>query len=93
MKLLRESSVVWKRRLPQRWVKELIEAVPWKRAVVLTKKPQTTSWPALVPSDGATDSRSAPRPKRLSAKRTGTTMSKRFSQTSSGYLVRSRTLE
>ena len=32
---------------------ELIQPVPWKRTVVLMKKPQTSSWPPVVPSEGA----------------------------------------
>ena len=53
MKLLRESSVVLKRRWPMRWAIELMQAVPWKSAVVLTKKPQTSICQPLVPRPGA----------------------------------------
>ena len=53
MKLLRESSLVLKRRLPMRWAIELMQAVPWNRKVVLMKKPQTSSCGPLVPRPGA----------------------------------------
>ena len=61
-----------------------MQEVPWKRAVVLMKKPQTSICQPLVWSPGAWTWRKPPRAQIASAKTIGTTASNRFRKTSSG---------
>jgi hypothetical protein len=67
-----------------RWAMASMQAVPWKRTVVLMKKAETSICGPVVPSEGAKVSSSAPIPKRETAKRAGTTRSNRFRPRSFG---------
>jgi hypothetical protein len=49
-RLLRLSSWVSKRRVPNRWASELMVNVAWNRTTVDMQKPHTNSYGPLVPS-------------------------------------------
>jgi hypothetical protein len=89
--LLRLSSEVLKRRVPKMCASELINSVPCRSAVVLTKKPQTKICAPDVPRAGHSQLSRAPKPKSSAPKTTGTIISKRLRKTSSGYFAKSPT--